>query len=201
PAGSGVGARSVVGLTDAGRDAAHGAGSALPDKQRALLARLLAGDVPVAGMAKKDKPVLAALAEQGLAETRERRSTRVRLKRERVVQLAVPLARAREAVARSPKRFAVIDALASGEPVAISELSRQLANPATAIRELAKDGLVTAFDREVPLDAVAIGDAMTPGPPPELTAEQAVAVAELVGALGARSIDPATAVGEQAGTG
>ena len=43
PAGSGVGARVVVALTDAGRAAVDGDGAALPAKQRALLAQLARG--------------------------------------------------------------------------------------------------------------------------------------------------------------
>jgi len=192
PAGSGVGARAVIGLTDAGRQAAHGEGAALPEKQRAVLARLLAGDVPASS--KHDRKAFAVLAAQGLVETRERRDrARVKLKRERTAQLAVPVAAAREAVARAPKRYAVIDALASGEPVAIGELAKQIPKVQAAIRELVKDGLVIAGERELPLDAVTTSEAMAPGPPPVLTAEQAVAVAELTAALaGARPAGPPT---------
>jgi primosomal protein N' (replication factor Y) len=173
PAGSGIAARGVVTLTEAGRAIAEGEGAALPPKQRAFLSTLLEGDVRVAGLGKL-RPVVDALATAGLVQTREHRdAARARLKRERVAQLAVPLAEAREATGRSPKQYAVIEQLAAGDQRAIAELAKLVPNAQTAIRELAKQGLVRITEREVTLEAVAIGEAMHVSPPPELTAEQA----------------------------
>ncbi len=184
PAGSGVRSRLVIGLTDEGRRAAHGEGGALPEKQRAVLARLLAGDVPASSAGKRDREAYDALAAAGLVETRDLRDrARVALRREKTARLAVPLAEAREATARAPKRYAVIEALAGGEERSLAELSREIPRARAAIRELIKDGLVIAGDREAKLDAVATAEAMAPGPPPEPTVEQAAAVEAITSAL------------------
>jgi primosomal protein N' (replication factor Y) (superfamily II helicase) len=186
PAGSGVAARRVIALTEAGRAAAEGQGAALPGKQRDVVARLREAELPAAGVSKSLKGTIEALVAAGLVEVREQRaSPRVRLRREKVAQLAVPLAEARAAVARAPRRYAVIDALAAGEPVAVVELTRQLPNIGPVLRELAKQGLVTITERELPLHAVAAGDGMQVSTPPELTAEQAIAVGEITSALAA----------------
>lgn len=96
PAGSGVAARTVYALTEAGQAAANGMGSALPAKQRALLAKLAQGGLPVAGQPKAARLVAAALIEQGLVEQRDQRANaRTRLKRERVAKLRVSAEEAR----------------------------------------------------------------------------------------------------------
>src|SRR6185503_8467225 len=89
----------------------------------------------------------------------------------------------RAQVARAPKRWSVVEALASGEPVAVDELARLIPGAKTAVRELAKAGVVELAERELPLDAVATGDGMHVSAPPTLTAEQTVAVDTIVGAL------------------
>ena len=184
PAGSGVEARGIVALTEAGRAAAEGQGAAVPPKQRVMLAKLLEGEVRVAGLGKQ-RSVVDALVSAGLVEIREHRnSARVRLKRERVVELAVPLAEARAEVSRAPKRYAVIDLVGARESIAVAELAKQVPGAAAVVRELAKQGLVRVTERELALDAIAIGDSMHVSPPPELTSEQAIAVAEITGALG-----------------
>ncbi len=184
PAGSGESARSVVALTEAGRAIAGGAGAALPAKQRAFLAQLLTKSLPVAALKAAEKPLVAALTTEGLVELADQRDkVRVRLKRERVVQLAIPLVKAREAVARSPKRYAVIDALATGDWISAESLELQAAGAKSLLRPMAKDGLITISDRELPLDAVVTGASMHVQPPPELTGEQAHAVAEITGAF------------------
>ena len=50
PAGSGVAARGVIAMTEAGRAALAGQGAALPDRQRAFLGRLAAAEVPASGL-------------------------------------------------------------------------------------------------------------------------------------------------------
>ncbi len=180
PAGSGINARSVIVLTAAGRAIAEGQGSALPAKQRAVLAKLLGAPLATTGLPKGTRAIIDALTTQQLVETRDHREiARTRLKRERVVQLAVELAAAREEVARSPKKFAVIEVLARGSVVPIDAIEKQLTGAKVAIRELAKLGIVKVSDRELPIDAVTTGDSMHVGPPPILTDEQAVAVAEI----------------------
>jgi primosomal protein N' (replication factor Y) (superfamily II helicase) len=184
PAGSGVAARAVVGLTAAGREVT----AALPARQRAALAQLAAGDRPAREL---PRAVVAALIAQGLIEVREQRvAARTKLRRERTARLAIELAAARAQVARAPKRWSVVEALASGEPVAIDELARLIPGAKAAVRELAKAGVVELAERELPLDAVASGGGMHVGAPPTLTAEQVVAVDAIVGAFGTADWKP-----------
>ena len=184
PAGTQTGVRSVFALTAAGRAAAEGQGAAIPAKQRAVLAKLAGGDLPAAGLRSALRPVLDALIAQGLAEQLEHRdSARVRLKREKVVQLAVPLADARAAVARSPKRRAVIEALATGVPLALEGLELGVPGAKVAVRDLAKAKILAITDREMELGAVPTGADMLVIPPPVLTAEQVVAVDAITAAL------------------
>jgi primosomal protein N' (replication factor Y) len=180
PAGSGVNARAVIALTAAGRAIAEGQGSALPAKQRAVLAKLMAGPLATTGLPSGTRAVIDALTTQGFVETRDHRAlARTRLRRERVVELAVDVAAARAEVARAPKRFAVIEVLARGAVVPVDAIEKQLPGAKVAIRELAKQGLVRVSDRELPIDAVTTGDSMQVSPPPVLTDEQAVAVGEI----------------------
>jgi primosomal protein N' (replication factor Y) (superfamily II helicase) len=184
PAGSGVAARAVFALTDAGRAALAGEGGAMLPRQRALLAQVGARGLPAAGLAAARRRQLAELCAQGLVEQREQRdAARVRLKRERVARLAVEIDAARAAAARAPKRLAVIEMLASGAAISVSSLERQLPNAKVAVRELAKQGLVTVSERELPVGAVSTGDDLHVSPPPALTAEQEVAVDEITAAL------------------
>jgi len=183
PAGSGVAARTVFALTAAGRAVAEGHGAAMLPRPRALLARLSPRDLPAAGLAAGVKRQLEQLCAQGLVEQREQRdAARVRLKHERVVQLTGELDAARAAVARAPKRFAVIDQLAGGA-IAITALERKVPNAKASVRELVKLGLVAVSERELPIGAVMTGDAMQVSAPPVLTDEQRVAVDEITQAL------------------
>ena len=181
PAGSGVAARAVVVLTDAGRAVLDGRGAAMLPRQRALierLGRLGAGGLPAAGLAAGVRQELARLRVAGLVEEREQReAARARLRRERVVQLAGDAEAARAAVARAPRR------------IAVAALEQQLPRAGACVRELAKLGLVTVFEREVPIGAAPVGDGMHVTAPPILTDEQRHAVAAITGAL--RGPDPA----------
>jgi primosomal protein N' (replication factor Y) len=196
PAGSGVAARAVFALTEAGRAVLDGQGAAMLPRQRALierLGRLGARDLPAAGLGAGMKQQLAQLAAQGLVEQREQRdAARVRLQRERVAQLAGDIATARAAVAKAPRRLAVIEMLASGAAIPIATLERRLPKAKVAVRELARLGLVTVTERELPIGAVATGDAMHVSAPPVLTGEQRIAVDEITLAL--RRDVPASAV-------
>jgi len=184
PAGSGETARMVVALTDAGRRIAEGNGGALPAKQRAFLARLLPKPVPMASLKPAEKLLVTTLTTDGLVEVADQRDkVRVRLKHERIVQLAAPLAQAREAVARAPKRFAVIDALATGDWISLEALDLQVPGGRALLRSMQKDGLVQLAERELPLDAVETGGSMHVSAPPELTDEQTYAVASITSAL------------------
>jgi primosomal protein N' (replication factor Y) (superfamily II helicase) len=187
PAGSGVAARSVFVLTDAGRAVLDGQGAAMPARQRALVervGRLGPRGLPAAGLAAGEKQQLAQLHAQGLVEQREQRdAARVRLKRERVAQLAGDVDAARAQVARAPKRLAVIELLASGAAITIASLERQLPKATVAVRELAKLGLVTVSERELPIGAVSTGEDMHVSAPPVLTEEQRIAVDEITHVL------------------
>ena len=174
PAGSGIAARQVVGLTAAGRAAVNGEGEVVGPKQRAVLEGLVSGARPVAGMTEATRKMIEALRERGLVEEVEQRdAARARLKRERVVALAagVEVAAVREALARASKRLTVFEQIvaAAGE-LPVAELD------ATAVRELAKAGYVVVREREAALEAAAIGDGMIVSAPPELMPEQAAAV-------------------------
>ncbi len=207
PAGSGESAKSVVALTDKGRTIAKGEGAALPAKQRAFLARLLPRPVAMSALKPPEKLLVAALTADGLVEVADQRDkVRVRLKHEKIVQLAAPLAEAREAVARAPKRYAVIDALATGDWIGFDALDLQVPGGRALLRSMQKDGLVTLAERELPLDAVETGASMHVGPPPELTGEQRHAVTSITNALFGRSVaEPAnlhvSAVATAASTG
>ena len=187
PAGSGVAARRVVALTDAGR-AALANGGALPAKLRAVLARLEAGPIATAGLSAALKRGIADGVDRGLvSEGEERDRARARLKRERVAswKRGGETADADAAAGKSPKRRAVLDALiaANGEPVAVTELNRRIAGASAALRELAKQGVVELDEREVELDAAPVDDVMGGGSIPTPTDEQAVAIEAIVGAL------------------
>src|SRR5262249_30913235 len=103
--------------------------------------------------------------------------------REKVAQLAVAADVARAAAARAPKRLAVVEMLASGAAIAVAALDRQLPKAKAAVRELAKQGLVTVAERELPVGAVSTSEDMHVSAPPALTDEQRVAVDEIVAAL------------------
>ncbi|MGE0551587.1 MAG: hypothetical protein AB7R00_31310, partial [Kofleriaceae bacterium] len=184
PAGSGVAARAVYALTDAGRQLVEGQGPALPTKQRALLGQLAKRELPVTGTSAVVKRQLDALIERGLVEQRELRSeARTKLKRERVARLVVTLEAARVAAARAPKRLEVIEALADGQGMPVTELQRRVPRSAGVIRELVKAQIVEVTEQEMALEAIAIGAGMATSAPPRLTEEQAKAVAEIVGAM------------------
>jgi primosomal protein N' (replication factor Y) len=184
PAGSGVAARAVFALTEAGRAVLEGRGAAMLPRQRALIERLGPRDLPATGLAAGLRQQLEQLIAQGLVEQREQRdAARVRLKRERVVQLAGDAGAARALVARAPKRLAVIELLASGAAIAMTAIERQLPRASASVRELAKLGLVTVSERELPIDAARTGEAMHVSAPPVLTDEQRLAVGEITAAL------------------
>lgn len=174
PAGTGVTARQIVVLTDAGRAAMQ---AALPAKQRAALERLRAGPLALAGLPQALRRSIEPLIAGGLAEQRDARDeVRARLPRERIAALAKPIEELLPAIGRSPAREAILRALAEGARP-ISELA-PTQGAARAVRELAKRGFVTITEREVPLDAIGSNDAMAmlAAPAPPLTAEQAAAV-------------------------
>ncbi len=190
PVGTTVAAHEVVEVTDAGRAAALGDGGALPSKQREALATIAREALATAGTSAALRRQIDALEARGLVVRRERRDrARVRLRRERVVQLAdgVEVDAARAALARAPKRLAVFEALtATATATAIAELEPRIAGAAAAVRELEKSGYVRTSEREAALGAVAVDAAMQgagPSEPPVLTDEQRVAVTEIVAAM------------------
>ena len=182
PAGITVGAHKLLVATDAGRAALAGEGGALPGKQRELLAKIAAGEVRATGLSSAHKRLAEELAARGLVhEVEQRDAARVRLPTERVVALAdaIDLDAVRTQLARSKRRLAVIELLASaGGPLPTRTL------PSPIVRELAKQGLVRVFERDSELEAAPVGDAMPAAHVPELTREQQVAVDAITGALG-----------------
>jgi primosomal protein N' (replication factor Y) len=71
--------------------------------------------------------------------------------------------------------------------MAVAELNKISAG---VVGQLAKAGWVRVIEREQSLDAAPVGDVMGGGAPPELTAEQVVAVDEIVAAMGAEVKKP-----------
>jgi primosomal protein N' (replication factor Y) len=190
PAGTGVAAKRVWSLTEAGEHAASGEGTALPPRQQALLARLAEGALPAAGLRAAMKRDLVALRERGLVDEGEKRAGRVKLRRERIVSLAAGLdvEAARARLARAPKQLAALEALvAAGGTLAVAELARVASNVVPA---LVKAGVAVAGERELSLEAAAVGDGMQVSAPPQLTSEQEVAVAAIAGAMTAASRKP-----------
>jgi primosomal protein N' (replication factor Y) len=194
PAGSGIAARSVFGLTAAGRAALDGEGGAMLLRQRAVLARLGERDLPAAGLAAGVRQQLAQLVGQGLVEHREQRdAARVRLKRERFASLVGPAEAARARVARAPRRLAVVEQLAAGGEIAVAALEQQMPGARVAVRELVRLGLVAVAEREAPITAARAGEGMEGSAPPVLTDEQRVAVDEITAALRGERGDAAQA--------
>jgi primosomal protein N' (replication factor Y) len=191
PAGSGVAAKRVFQLTEAGRVAAGGEGAALPPKLMALLAKMAQAPLPAAGASDTVKRNLEALRERGLVEDLEQREAgRVRLRRQRVVTLTegVDLAMAREKLARSPKQIAALEAIIeAGGTLSVSALNKVTAN---IVPQLVKSGLVVISEREMELGAVSIGASMHVSPPHDLTPEQAVAVDAIKAAMTAETKKP-----------
>ncbi len=186
PAGSGVGAKRVWVLTAAGGQATSGdGGAALPPKQAALLARIAEGHLPAAGQGEAVKKTLAALRERGLVdEVEQRDASRVRLKRERIAQVAdgVEPAATRAKLARAKKQLAAFDALVeAGGMMTVTALNKIAAG---VVGHLVKAGVVAVSEREMALEAAAVGDGMHVSAPPELTAEQTVAVESITSAMG-----------------
>ncbi|HEY3803639.1 MAG TPA: primosomal protein N' [Kofleriaceae bacterium] len=186
PAGSGIGARRVIALTDAGRVALDG--GALPAKTRAALARLAAGPLAMSGLGAALKRDVAALIAAGLAtEQEERDRARARLRRERVARLAIEPADATAAVAKAPKRRAIVDALADAAgPLAVVTLRDRVPGSAAGLRELVKAGVVAIEEREVALDAAPVDSTMASTTVPTPTDEQAHAVATIIGSTAGR---------------
>ncbi|HSK02015.1 MAG TPA: primosomal protein N' [Kofleriaceae bacterium] len=187
PAGSGVGARRVYVLTEAGRAAS----AALPPKQQALLAKLATATIPATGLGEATRRNLEALRERGLVEEVEQRdAARTKLRRERIATLAsdIDLEAARAALARSPRKLAALEALvAAGGTLPVAVLNKQTAG---VVGQLVKANVATVVDREQALDATPIGAGMIVGVVPELTGEQATAVAEITEALAAGTWKP-----------
>jgi len=180
PAGSGIGARTVYALTEAGRQS----GTALPSKQAELMARLGTGPIPTSGLSEVMRRNLEALRERGLVEEIEQRdAARARLRRERVATLVAGLdfAAVREGLARASRKLAAFEALvAAGGTLPMAVLNKQTSG---VVGQLVKAGVVTLEDREQSLAATQIGADMHVSPPPELTSEQAVAVDEITAAM------------------
>jgi primosomal protein N' (replication factor Y) len=195
PAGSGVAAKRVLELTDAGRAALDGDGGAIPPKQRELLATLASGTRPSAGLSEAVRRNVDVLRTRGfVVETELRGKPRTQLRRERVVSLAdgVALERAREAAGRSAKRLGVVEAVvAAGGTLSVPTLSRTIPGAATAVRELEEAGVVRVSLREQALEAVEVDRAMEAAPIPHLTAEQQHAVAAVTASLAAPPLDAA----------
>ena len=180
PAGSGIGARTVFALTEAGRTS----DAALPPKQQVLLARLATGPMPASGQSEATRRNLEALRERGLVEEIEQRdAARARLRRERVVTLVpgIDFDAARVALARATKKLAAFEALIeAGGTLPMTVLNKQTSG---VVAQLVKAGLVAIEEREQSLAAAQVGSDMHVIAPPELTGEQALAVEEITAAM------------------
>jgi len=180
PAGSGIGARKVFTLTDTGRDSA----AALPPKQQVLLARMASDPIPATGLSDATRRNLGVLVERGFVEeVEQRKHGRAKLKRERVATIVPDLdfAATRESLSRAVKKLAAFEALvAAGGMLPIAVLNKLTAGVAG---QLAKAGVITISEREQLLTAASVGSGMHVSAPPELTSEQAIAVAEITAAM------------------
>jgi primosomal protein N' (replication factor Y) len=187
PVGTNESARAVIALTDAGRAAVDGAGAALPARQRAALAKLIAGPRPAAALgAARDQ--LVALAATGLVEWREQRTgARTHARKEQVATLAAGIDQAALTVGlkRSAKRRAIVAALAERGATVMAELDGAVPGARAVVRELAKLGIVVVEERDAPLHALAVGDSFASATVPTLTGEQAAAVGAITAALSA----------------
>jgi hypothetical protein len=181
PTGTGESSTRVVAITDAGRAALDGEGSALSPSQARLLARLGASPRPLARTElARAADAVAALLERGLAEEHDaRQRPRTRVAHDKVVALIADPAAARAATSRAPAQRAVIDALVDG-PRPLATLVETLPGAAAAVRALAKAERVVVRDVPRALTAVAQGDALPAAvTPPVLTDEQRRAVAAI----------------------
>src|SRR5262249_2168677 len=151
--------RGVIAMTAAGRGVYEGQGAALPPKQRALLARLAAEELPASGLRPAERAAVDALVAQGLVERRERRAAaRAGLARARVARLAVRGGGGRGQVAGAPKRWAVVETLAEAGWMAVAAIEQKVPGARAALRELARAGLVELAERELPLGALPAGE-------------------------------------------
>src|SRR5690606_8920979 len=127
---------------------------------------------------------LEALRERGLVEELEQRdAARARLRRERVATLVpgIDYDAARAALARATKKLAAFEALIeAGGTLPVTVLNKQTSG---VVAQLVKAGLVAIEEREQSPAAAQVGSDMHVIAPPELTAEQAHAVAEITAAM------------------
>ncbi|MEZ4366965.1 MAG: primosomal protein N' [Kofleriaceae bacterium] len=184
PPGSGGGATDVVAITDAGRAALEA--RALPPRRRDLLAELAArGPRPPRALPARARAELDAVIAAGWAASGEQRTAaRVREATERWVELAagVEAEAAAKALARAPRRRALVQALAAGALPA-AELTAA-AGAAAALRELVRAGTVVVTHRPSVRAAVPASSLPAAATPPTLSSEQAAAHAAIAGALG-----------------
>lgn len=201
PVGSRITAGTYVQLTDAGIDAVSGQGAALPRARRELLGRIAAAGGAIAQRkllgAGLRRAELAALADDGLVMfAAERGKARVRHRTVRVASVARELTDDdRAALARAPKRRAVLDALVeAGGQADVAELERRVPRSAAHLRALAGAGLVAFGEREQRRDhwstATATAVASAPASPPALTPAQATALTAIREALDAGAFAP-----------
>ena len=197
PTGTAESSAPVLALTEAGRAAVDGAGSALPPLEARLLARIATarGALRRAGVPRKElTTALPALLRDGLVvEGSSVKRARVRPRRERFVALApgLDLPATLAELARAPVRRFVLSLLsdraaAAGEPVPVASLNLSPGQRAS-LRELEAAGFIHVEEREVTPDASPAGEGMAGGAttvPPELRPEQRVAVDAIAGAIG-----------------
>jgi primosomal protein N' (replication factor Y) len=188
PAGTQVSAADVVTPTDAGVAAAGGEGAALPPKQRDLLAQIVgAGTLPRAKIARNRAAELDALAGRGLVEVGlARKAPRIKARAERVARLAdgVVIDESLARLARSPRKAAVVQALAGG-PRATAELAAAIPGAQAAVRELVKAGAVVVETREAAPEVAAAGGVLpASATPPALTPAQIAALGAITAARG-----------------
>jgi primosomal protein N' (replication factor Y) len=186
PAGSAP--RPVVRLALTARGRAAHASGALRGAARALVERLAAAPAGPAALRRVHPDAARALRDlerDRLLQRVEAEVSGAGTGRERVARLApgVDAAGAASALrARAPRQAAVLEALARAGPLETAELARRVPGAAAALRALARRGQLALCERERVHDVLGV-PLEPPGPPPELTPEQAAALEPIARAV------------------
>jgi primosomal protein N' (replication factor Y) len=187
PPGTEVSERPVVALTEAGRGAIAGEGSAMPHKLRDALSRFASGPVPTAGMSPAVRRTVVELVAAGLVAERDLRAeARAKPRMERIAMLSpgLDVNATIDTLTRAPKRREILHTLSTAGELEVSALGRQVKGATGALRELEKAGHVLIVEREAASLAVPVAEALGgPATAPPLTAEQTVAVDAIVAGL------------------
>jgi primosomal protein N' (replication factor Y) len=181
PAGSAPRSVMRLALTARGRTAL--ASGALRGPARALAERIERAAVGPAGVRRVvpgAERVLRDLERDRLVERVQVEAAGARLGRVRIARLAAPAAGAPPA--RGPRQLQVLQALGEAGPLETAELARRVPGAAEALRALVRRGLVELSERERPSDVLGV-PLEPPGPPLDLTPDQAAALEPIAAAV------------------